>query len=151
MSAAEFRAMQASLARHHQGHRASVARTVAPLDRARNRRITAGQNVRVFEKPVPVKYDDTAPRAPPAPRDSAPLDALFRRILERMSNPATRRLHKEAHKVIKREKLNIKPPTLDEVRAYLAPDPRFQVKFRINDFLEERSTALDPTKSWVQT
>ena len=134
MSAAEFRAIERALTQRRAQERAKTARTVAPLDRARNRRIQDGQNVRVFEKPVPVKYDDTAPRAPPAPRDSAPLDALFRRILERMSNPATRRLHKEAHKVIKREKLNIKPPTLEEVRAYLAHDPRFQAKFPVNDY-----------------
>ena len=36
--------------------------------------------------------------------------------------------------MIKREKLNIRLPTLEEVRAYLAPDPRFQAKFPVNDY-----------------
>ena len=128
-AAKEFRVIEIALAQRRAGERAKVSRTVRSLDRTR-------ESFKPISRPTPPKPPPElpAPKAPPAPRDPAPLDALLKRILERMSNPSTRRLHKEAHKVIKRERLNIKPPTLDEVRAYLAPDPRFQSKFPVNDY-----------------
>ena len=116
--------------------RVAARRRADEKDKARSVAFDAAslrRQAQAVPKAKPVPKPKAKSRA--AGRDPAKLEALMQRILSEMSVPSQRKVLIRAQELVRTPEFRDVPaPTPDEVRAFLADNPRFQAKFPVPEF-----------------
>ena len=86
-------------------------------------------------RPAPAPKPAPEPRARPAPADPARVAALLQAATAEISKPTQRKVFLRVKELARTPAFaDVKAPTLEEVGAYLADNPRRQAKFPVPEF-----------------